>query len=290
MSLRDTIFALIIITLWGLHTVVIRIGVMEIPPLLLLTLRMAGTALVFAPFARKIGTGQIKNIAIYSFFYIFLHIGLLAIGLQFLDSAVAGLVLLTTTPFAMLFGWLMHGEKFGIKTLTGLILAFTGVSMVLYSPAENFSYLGIAIILLSASCWGFGTVFVKKTAATDPASMIVWAHGLPLPFFLLLSLWFESDQYSRLIHEADFKVVLGVWLYQVFVVSLCHSGWRTLLMRNPVYLVTSFSLLQPVFTVIFAHVILGETLPPTAMIGGAISLCGVGIITIRKIQKKKNLS
>lgn len=286
LTLRDAATALIIVTLWGLHTVIIRIGVLEVPPLLLLTLRMAGTALIFAPFARRIGRAQLKNIAIYSFFYIFLHIGLLAVGLSLLDSATTALILQATTPFAMIFGWLLHRESFGVKTLAGLILAFAGVCMILWHPSNDFSYAGAFLVLFSALCWGFGTVFARKTMDTDSASLLAWSHTIPLPFFLLLSLWFEGSRYPALIHEADPWIVLGVWAYQVLIVSFCHAEWRNLIVRNPVYLVASFSLIQPLMTVIFASLMLGETLSPIAMLGGAISLCGVGIVTMRKIQKE----
>lgn len=288
LSRRDAALALLIIALWGLHTVVIRIGVLEAPPLLLLTLRMAGGALLFAPFARKISPEQLKNVAVFSLFCIFLHIGLLTVGLRFLDSAIAALILQTTMPFSMLFGWLLHKETFGIKTLTGLAFAFTGVVMVLYSPAEDFSYAGAFIVLFSSLCWGFGTVFARRTATTDSISLLAWAHALPLPFFLALSLWFEGSRYDAVLHSADPWIILGVWVYQVFIISFSHAGWRNLIVRNPVYLVTSFSLLQPIITVAFAHVLLGETLSPTAMIGGLISLLGVGIVTLRKIQKQKH--
>ena len=287
MSLRDSLIALTIIFLWALHTVVIRVGVLEIPPLLLLAMRMGGTALVFAPFAKRVSWQQLKVIFIYSLFYIFLHFGLLAVGLHYLDSSTTALLLQTTIPFALLFGWLMHKETFGLKTTAGLVLAFIGVLLILYKPDADFSYIGAAMILGCALCWGFGTVFVRKTADIDAATLTAYAYSLPAPVFIALSYWLEPGQMNILINEADWRIVAGVWAYQVFVMSICHAGWRGLMVRNPVYLVTCFSLIQPILTVLFAHELLHERLGTIAIAGGAISLLGVAIVMVRRLQRSK---
>lgn len=289
MSLKDTLIALTIITCWALHTVAIRIGVLEIPPLLLLSIRMAGTALLFLPFAKKISLAQLKTVGIYAFFYIFLHIGLLATGLHFIDSSTGALLLQTTTPFALLFGWLMHRETFGIKTASGLALAFTGVVIILYKPVEDFSYIGAGMILFSSLCWGFGTVFARKTSDVDLPTLTAYAHAIPLIPFLLLSLWLEPGQFHTLAHEADWRIVGTVSAFQIFIISLCHANWRNLMVRNPVYLVTGITMIQPLLTVVFAHFILGERLAPTTILGGAVSMLGVAIIIIRRIQRGQKI-
>jgi O-acetylserine/cysteine efflux transporter len=286
-SLRDSLLALMIVVLWGFHTVVIRIGVLEIPPLLLLAIRMGGTALVFAPFAKKISMDQFKVIGIYSLFYIFLHIGLLAVGLYYLESATVALLLQTTIPFALIFGWLMHRETFGWKTTLGLVIAFLGVLLILYKPDADFSLMGALMILFSSACWGFGTVFVRKTKGIDLATLTAYAYALPFLPMLALSLWLEPGQFHTLLYESNLKVVALVCAYQILIMSLCHAWWRNLMVRNPVYLVTCFSLIQPLLTVLFGHWILDEDLGKMMMIGGAISLFGVAIVMLRRVQKHK---
>jgi O-acetylserine/cysteine efflux transporter len=151
MSLRDSLLALMIVVLWGFHTVVIRIGVLEIPPFLLLAIRMGGTAIVFAPFAKRISMAQFKVIAVYASFYIFLHIGMLALGLYYLESSMVALLLQMTIPFALIFGWLMHKETFGWKTSVGLFIAFLGVLLILYKPDHDFSLIGALLIIASSA-------------------------------------------------------------------------------------------------------------------------------------------
>lgn len=58
-----------------------------------------------------------------------------------------------------------------------------------------------------------------------------------------------------------------------------------LLARNPVATVASFVLLMPIVAILLSAV-LHETLSPALIWGGVLTLAGVGIITIRKIQKR----
>lgn len=59
-----------------------------------------------------------------------------------------------------------------------------------------------------------------------------------------------------------------------------------LLARNPVATVASFVLLMPIVAILLSAVLLHETLSPALIWGGVLTLAGVGIITIRKIQKR----
>ena len=75
-------------------------------------------------------------------------------------------------------------------------------------------------------------------------------------------------------------------LYQIFPVSLSHILWQSLLARNQVAAVASFILLMPIVALLLSAAVLHETLSPALIWGGILTLSGVGIITLRKIQKR----
>jgi O-acetylserine/cysteine efflux transporter len=288
MTPRDSFIALAIIVIWALHTVVIRIGVMEIPPFLLLTFRMAGTALLFAPFAKKVTREQFFNIARWSMVFIFIHVGTLGLALRYIDSGLGALFLQTNTPFALLIGWMLHKEKFGWRTAAGLVLSFLGVVIVLYKPGGNFTYLGAGLMLLSAFMWGLGSFMSRKTADVDIITLAAIGYGLPLPLFALLSYLFEPGQIAILLHEADWYILGSVLLFQCAIASFAHMFWRDLMVRNPAYLVTCFTFIQPALTLLMGHWILGEVLNATTYIGGAVSMTGVAIVLIRRLQRSRD--
>ena len=290
-SLRDAMLALGVVALWGLHIVVIRIGATEIPPFLLLTLRFSIVAAIGIFFLRKLSADKIKAIFLYTIFYMVLHLGTIFLGLKYTPSSIGGLILQTQVPFAILLGWFFFGERFGVKTFAGLLMAFIGVMIIIYQPAgstaaQNFSYFGALTILASAFFWAVGSLRMRFIQDVGFIDMTLYSHLIALPFALLLTLVFESDHIEA-IKAANPFTLGGVLAYQVILMSLCLFLWKGLMVRNKAYQVTSFSLLQPIFAVGFSILLLSEDIDAKTIIGGAVALCGVGVVTLRKIQKSE---
>ena len=71
--------------------------------------------------------------------------------------------------------------------------------------------------------------------------------------------------------------------YTALLSSLvAHAGFYYMLQRYEVSKISPFTLLSPLFTVIFSVVLLGEELTWRIIIGGAITLAGVLIISLRE--------
>lgn len=291
MTLRDSALALFIVALWGLHVVVIRIGATEIPPLLLLGIRFAIVMSVAAFFFKRLPLDKIKAIAFYAFPYLVLHLGTIFIGLRYIESGVGGLILQTEVPFAIILGWVFYREKFGIKTAAGLALAFIGVLIIIYKPqgtGQNFSYFGAAMLVASAFFWAVGSLRMRYIDGVDFWTMTFYSHLIALPFIALLSAIFESNHIAEIM-QAEPMTLGGVLFYQTVLMTLCLYWWKGLMVRNHAYKVTVFMLLQPVFAVIFGILILNETLDLLTIKGGLITLAGVALVTVRRIQKQQKL-
>ena len=290
MSLRDIALALFIIALWGMNLVVIRIGALEIPPLTFLTIRLALCSLMFMPFFKRLDGTQFKNLFFYAIPYITVHLGTLFIGLKFTPSALSGLILQLEIPFLVLIGWLFLGERFGLKTFIGILLAMIGVITIIYQPqgAEPIGYLGPLLLVTSALAWAVGSIRMKYIQDLDFATMTGGSHAIALPFIAALACLIEDNHWQNLLaaNQLTFSFVM---FYQVIVMSLCLYWWKGLMNRNPAYKVSIFIVLLPLFTVLFGILVLNETLSANAVIGGAIALAGVAIVTVRKSQKSAPL-
>lgn len=291
-SLRDGLIALSVVALWGLHVVVIRIGALEIPPLLLLSIRFAIVTAVAAFFFTKLPKEKIKNIAIYTVFYLVLHLGTIFVGLKYISASTGGLILQTEVPFAILLGWLLLGEKFGLKTMLGLLLAFAGVLIIIYQPGgaqiEGFTYLGAFLLLASSFFWAVGAIRMRNIEGIDFWTMTFYSHIIALPFVIGLTAIFESDHWNAVMNANH--LTLGIVLfYQVVLMTICLYTWKNLMVRNRAYQVTVFMLLQPIFSVVFGAMILGESLGVKTLIGGGVALLGVVVVTMRKMQKAQKM-
>ncbi|MFN3700526.1 MAG: DMT family transporter [Alphaproteobacteria bacterium] len=291
MSVRDIALAVFVVALWGLHVVIIRIGALEIPPLLLLGIRYAIVLGAAAFFFQRLAPPKIKAIALYAFPYLVLHLGTIFIGLRYIEAGVGGLILQTEVPFAILLGWIFYREKFGIKTAFGLFLAFLGVLMIIYkpgAPVENFSYFGALTLLASSFFWAVGSLRMRYIDGVDFWSMTFYSHLIALPFIVLFSALFESNHLQEL-QQANWTTLGFVLFYQTVLMTLCLYWWKGLMVRNHAYKVTIFMLLQPVFSVMCSIIILHETFDLMTIKGGLITLLGVAVVTLRKARKAQNL-
>lgn len=285
MTFRDILLALLVVIIWGGNIIAIKIGVTELPPTIILALRFILTALVFLPFMKWPGRRQFMQLAEIALYMSVLHQGLLFIALRLVDASTIAILLQSQIMFTTLLGWLMLKETIRWKTATGLGIGFLGLLLTLGGPDLHQNPLGFVLVLLSTLVLALSYIRMRQLKKVHPATFIALTNGLAVPFILLASLFSPLADWLA-IGDADWVKLSGVLIYQVLIVSLSHILWQALLARNPVALVTSFILLMPIVAILLSVLMLGETMHPPLIWGGAMTLLGVAIIMLRKFQKK----
>ena len=290
MSKRDLLLVLFVMFIWGLHFVVIRVGALEIPPFMLLSIRFFLCGLIFLPFADRISLQTLKHLAMYAIPFQGVHMGFLFAGLAQVDASIAGLIMKAELPMLIILGWFVFHERFGLKTCAGLLITFLGGAIVIYKPHidANVTTMGVIFLLLSALFWAIGSTQLRRIKELNFPTMVGYAFAIAFPIALTNSLLFEENHIERL-QNADHIKLAVVLFYQVIIVSMSHFGWKILVGRNPVYILTAFTILTPIFAMIGGIVILNEPLAWTTILGGAVALVGIAIVTFRQADKKKEL-
>jgi len=130
MTLKDLLLALVVIIAWGLNFVVIKVGLQDIPPLLLGALRFL---LVVFPAIFLIRRPQVPwrwllayglTISLGQFAFLF---SAMAVGMP---AGLASLVLQAQAFFTLLFAGLFLGERLRRVTLFGLLVAAAGLALI----------------------------------------------------------------------------------------------------------------------------------------------------------------
>jgi O-acetylserine/cysteine efflux transporter len=101
------------------------------------------------------------------------------------------------------------------------------------------------------------------------------------PQMILMSLLFESGQWE-VATTAPLTAWAAVPAIALLGFALPYAIWYWLLMRHRIDELTPFLLLMPVFGVVVAATQLGEPLPSTLLIGGAVILAGLAVIVLRR--------
>ena len=285
MPFRDILLALLCILIWGGNIIAIKIGVTELPPMVMITLRFLTTALLFIPFMKWPGKARFWKIAEIGIYMSVLHQGMLFAAMKMLDASTMAILLQSQILFATLLGWLILKETIHWRTGLGLLIGFSGLLTTLGGPDIAQNPWGFAITMLSAVALAFSYIRMRQLKEVHPLTFIAIVNGVAVPFVFLFSLVLSPQGWLHL-GDANMMKLAGVLAYQAFLVSLSHVLWQVLLSRNEVSKVTCFVLLMPVVAIALSILMLGETMHASLIWGGVLTIAGVGIITLRKIQKK----
>lgn len=284
MSRAAVFLCLLVIAIWGAHVVLIRAGVQEMEPLTLLALRFVLTGLVFLPFLRWPGRQQAWIMCQVGLLMGLLHQGFLYAGLNYLDAGTMSILLQAQVIIVTLIGWLFLKETIGWRTWTGIALGIAGIVVLFGGPSLGGGWLGFSYGMLSALFVALCYVRMKALRDVQPLTFLALMNLFPAIPMLLVSYIVSPDSWQRM---GDYNWVLlgGILTIQVTVLSATHVIWQKLLARYPVSQVSPWTLLMPVFGVFFAWLLLGEPVTLPMIIGGLLTIAGVGIITLRRIQK-----
>ena len=85
--------------------------------------------------------------------------------------------------------------------------------------------------------------------------------------------------------DVDWHVFAPVLAYQSVLVSLTHITWQRMMHKGDVGKITAFTLVIPFLTIVLSVLFLDEHIAWPMIVGGLITMAGVGIITVRRIQK-----
>jgi len=280
---RHLLLLLGVTLIWGLNLVVAKVGVGEMPPVMFTTLRFAILAILTIPYLRWHGeaTGAIIMVAL---LVGGLHFALLFIGLARADN-ISSVAIATQlgVPFATLLSIALLGERVRWRRWTGIGCAFLGVCIMGFDPAVFSQLESLAFVIGSAFIGSLGLIAIKRLPRMPALEMQAWIAWISWPMLGVLSLLLEDGQAAALAQAG--WTGWGTLLYTAVLASLfAHTAYFFLVQRYPVTSIAPLTVLSPVFSVVFGVLLLGDTLTPRIALGGACTLLGVLIITLREKQ------
>ncbi|MQX35978.1 DMT family transporter [Roseospira navarrensis] len=283
MPVPDILLALLVQGLWGMNFIAAKVGADNLPPLTLTAIRFAIAAAIVVPFMPRPRGQALRGVLILSVTFGTLHFGAMFTGLSMVDAATAAVIIQTGPPFSVLLGVLIFKEVIGWRRILGLVLAFAGVVVVAGEP-QMVSVVPVLILLFAALSWAVSNAIVKTTRDLPALAVTGWLSLLAIPQLLVLSWLFEDNQLET-VRGLSWEV-WGAIVYIAVGGSLAaHSLWYSLLRRHPMTVVAPWGLLAPILGIAAGILVLGEAATWQKLVGGAITLTGVGIIQIRSARK-----
>jgi O-acetylserine/cysteine efflux transporter len=269
---------LLIAMIWGFNFAVAKIGLAQLPPIMMMALRWALVGLLLAPFVKP-PRGRWRHVFLVSFTLGFVHFAIMFTGLKSLDAATAAIAIQLQVPFAALLAAVFFNDKLGWRRALGMAIAFVGVAIIAGEPRLTSATVPLAMVIVAACIWSVANVQIKMMGEVNGMMLNAWVGVFAAPQLAIASLVLEDGQWAALA-AADWRAAMAVLYQAVVVVIVGYGGWFWLLRRYAVNQVMPFTLLVPVFGVLSGVLVLGETMTLPLIVGGLLTVIGVGVITI----------
>ena len=271
--------------IWGMGFVVAKDAMSHFSPILLMALRFTLTAFVLI-FAYRPPIHLYKNLFWIALVSAAIQYSLTFNGVNGIDASTAALLVQLEVPFGLLMAWLLLGEKITLRQLLGILVAFAGATMILGEPKLEGRLIYAFLVIGGAFTWAIGQVMIKKTNVADGFMLITGVAIFAAPQLFIASAIFESNQLEQ-IRSASGVVWLEVVYLGIVMTAVGYAIWYQLIGLYSVNRVMPYLLLLPFVSVLGGMLFLGETLTFKIILGGALAILGVAIITVQFSQVEK---
>jgi O-acetylserine/cysteine efflux transporter len=203
------------------------------------------------------------------------------IGLANATPSSAAIVQQISIPLTTFLGVIFLGERVGPRRISGTALAMTGIVIVVAKPDSLSLSTGLLWIAASALTNSVAIILIKKIETLEPARLQSWVGACAILPSLLLASAFDTAPWQRS-WQAGWPLVAAS-LYSAIVVSIVAQGINyRLVHRNHANVMAPLMVMAPLFTIVLGHFITHDPLTPAILIGGAITIAGVMVVSYRR--------
>lgn len=274
--------------LWGFNQVAAKVAMVDVPPLTQAAVRSLGAAVLVLLWARWRGVPMFQRDGS-------LPAGLLAgllFGIEF-ACIFAGLARTTASrmavfmylaPFVVAMGmpFVAPGERLRPLQWAGLVLAFSGVALAF---SEGFSatsvpgqWIGDALGVAAAFFWGATTLVIRSTRLSTAPAEKTLAYQLAVSGVLLALMAAALEALPVRVSTLS----AASMIFQTVVVTFAsYLAWFWLVRHYPATRLASFTLLTPVFGLLFGVWLLAEPLTPRLAVALATVVAGIALVNRR---------
>ena len=220
-------------------------------------------------------------------------------GQNLLPAALASLIVTSSPVFTVVIAAALGHERINQRTVLGIGIAFLGFLVVVLLGTDRGASFGggqlrgIGILILAPLSWAVYTVLSKPLLGRYPPFHIASYTVICGTFsFLFIPLWHEGT-ISR-IGNLDARGWFAAFFASVMAYALAYFLWYRGLQHLTASQTSIYLYMVPVFGVLTAWLILGESITAWFLLGGLTILAGVVITntarSTRPAQAKKRSS
>ena len=286
------VFAVLVL-IWGLNWPIIKMVVHLMPPIWFVVARMVlGSVCLFALLA---ATGRLAKptkadwpvIWSVSLFQMYAFMTLTTIGIQFIPAGRSAILAYTSPLWVLPAAVIFLGEKLTRWRLAGMIAGLAGL-VTLLNPAsidwsDNHQLIGNGLLLIGAMAWAISILHTRQHKwHLTPLQLAPIQMALLIVPMAVLAWIIDGPFHAEWNWQLIWMVLYNGPLATAFAFWASVSLQRAL----PSSTISLSYLAVPAWGLTASTLWLGESLPPSLMLGGVLIFLGVGGIAIGDARRR----
>lgn len=277
MPARHVLLAIAVAAIYGIAFVAIRVGVDEMPPLLITGYRFLFAAIpavlvVGRPDVRAswlIAYGVVQGVVMFALMFTAIDAGM--------PAGLASLVVQVQVFFTILFSAILFGERPDRVQIAGAMVALAGIVVIAVARAEAAPIMPFAMVIAAAAAWGLANVIAKAARPRAMLPFVAWSSlAAPWPLFAASAL-VEGTVFGLPPAWPSATAIAAILFLAWPTTVFAFTAWVWLLRRYPAATVTPFALLIPLFGIGSMALAFGERLTLAVGLGGALVFAGLAV-------------
>lgn len=276
------VLVLTTVVLWASSFSVIKSAFDEFTPLSFAAVRFIlaslGMVLLLAVLRRPLllRGRDLMLAAVLGIFHVGLYQILFSVGLKYTTASNSTLLISTSSIVTALLVWLTRAEPLSWRQVTGILLALTGVVLLVTAKASlSAGHLKGDLLTLGAA-WSYGiTPVLAFPLLQRKATLSVMTVGMVAGTFVILAAAVPD------LLAQSWQVSGSAWAQMLFAAlgagTLGYLFWYEGIGRIGPTRVAAYSVLIPVLGILIAVTVLHESFTLRHVLGAAIALAGVAL-------------
>lgn len=213
---------------------------------------------------------------------------------HYISSSLAALLVATVPFWIVLLSWIFMGKgRPNSKVTLGLLVGFLGVWLLISGQAAGSAstgpngVFGAVLIIIATLGWAVGSLYGTRAPAVKSA---IQASGMQMLAggVVLLIIGTVTGEWSQVnISAMSFNSLFALGYLIVFGAIVAYTAYSWLLKNASPTAVTTYAYVNPAVAVLLGWAIAGESLTGQMLVGAAIIVGSVALITSQKKAAKE---
>ncbi len=279
-AIRADGWLFLLTVIWGLSFTLVKTALADISPILFLAIRFWLGSLLLVPFLfsrfSRINADVVKR-GFWLGLFMFLGMMFQTLGLKYTTASKSGFITGLAVLIVPILVVIIERKLPKKASIAGVVLATAGIFLLTHPSDMTFNK-GDFYTLLCAVCFAFQIIFVEI--------LVRQGEEIILAFLMLLvtAMLASGSVFVFRAYQISMTTKMVFSLLCVSVLSTSLGFWMQIHWQSKTSATAAAVIytMEPVFALVFAVLLLGETISGTGLLGGGLIICGMLVAELRK--------